>query len=270
VTRYELRLTEYLATLRQADQLNSLTHERLRQYFVSAVDDGANDVTKWSVWRCLFGEVQLDGQTYVLDDGDFYQVSADYLSALDADLGLVPECNKDLPAWEVLWHEDEYNRRAATSAPEYLLLDRRTVKVASHTSQIEICDLLTSDGCFIHVKRKRDGSASLSHLFNQGFVSADLAIGDSEFRKVALERIVAEETARSEAEGNDSFLGKFRPFTNEAAVPGNCEVVFAIRFDADRSAVESLPFFSKVTLRNMVDELQRRGFKTSIKAIAQI
>jgi uncharacterized protein (TIGR04141 family) len=101
-------------------------------------------------------------------------------------------------------------------------------------------------------------------------VSADLAIGDSEFRKIALERIVAEEKARSEAEGDDSFLGRFRPFTNEAAVPGDCEVVFAIRFDADGPAVESLPFFSKVTLRNMVDELQRRGFKTSIKAIAQI
>jgi uncharacterized protein (TIGR04141 family) len=270
VTRHEIRLADYLSILRQASKLDDLTFDRLRQqYVVWAVDGNGGDVTKWSIWRCLFGEVQLDGDTYVLDDGDFYQVSTDYLAALDENISALPECDKALPAWEALWHEDDYNQHAAESSPDYLLLDRKTVRVASHTNQVEICDLLTSDGFFIHVKKKRDGSASLSHLFNQGFVSADLAIGYSEFRKLALEKIRRQEELRAQSSGIDSFIGKFRPFTEEVVVPRDLEVVFAIYFDSTGSRLQSLPFFSKITLRNMVDELRRRGFGVSTKSIPE-
>lgn len=128
--------------------------------------------------------------------------------------------------------------------------------------------MLSADGFFIHVKRRGDGSASLSHLFNQGFVSADLAIGSQDYRKVALEKIRAQEQQRATDTGDPSFIGKFNPFEEAGAVASNCEVVFAIHPEPGKGGVKLLPFFSKVTLRNMVDELRRRGFRVSIKEIA--
>lgn len=267
-TRPELRLSDYLITLRQKEKLANLTRDSLTRWLIWAVDGSGSDVTRWSVWRCLFGEVTLDGKTYVLDDGDFYQVSDDFLARLDAELKALPECEKELIDWQNLWHEDKYNEALANSSPEYLLLDRKTVRVGSHTNQVEICDVMTSDGHFIHVKRRGDGSASLSHLFNQGFVSANLAVGSEEFRQVALEKIAAQEKARADASGDASFVGRFKPFEQAAAVASNCEVVFAIHPEPGKGGVKLLPFFSKVTLRNMVEELASRGFRVSLKEIS--
>jgi uncharacterized protein (TIGR04141 family) len=267
VTRYELRLDQYLTTLRSKGRLTDLTPDGLRSWAIWAVDGSGSDVTKWSVWRCLFGEIALDGETYVLDDGDFYQVSKEYLKRLDAEIDQIPEATIDLVPWDPLWKEDAYNDALSTSSPDYLLLDRKTVRVESHTNQVEICDVLTKDKGFIHVKRRGDGSASLSHLFNQGFVSADLTIGSKEFRKVALEKISKQEKERAESTGDDTFLGRFQPFDEAAAVATECEIVFAIHPEPGKGGAKLLPFFSKVTLRNMVDELSRRGFRVSIKEI---
>lgn len=267
-TRPELRLSDYLITLRQRDQLSDVARDTLVRWLIWAVDGSGSDVTRWSVWRCLFGEVDLHGQTYVLDDGDFYQVSGDYLAELDAELEALPEFEQTILDWEGVWHEDQYNEALANSSQDYLLLDRKTVRVGSHTNQIEICDVLTSDGCFIHVKRRGDGSASLSHLFNQGFVSADLAIGSEEYRNAALEKIRTQEKIRADSTGDPSFVGRFTPFEAATAVASECEVVFAIHPEPDKGGVKLLPFFSKITLRNMVDELKRRGFRVSLKEIS--
>lgn len=266
--RHEMRLGDYLKTLTKKDRLQGLSVDKLKTWSIWAVDGNGEDVTRWSVWRCLFGEVELDSQTFIVDDGDFYQVSDDYLAALDKELAELPECTRDLIGWKPGWKEDQYNQELSSGSSDLLLLDRKTVRVGSHTNQVEVCDVLSVDGLFIHVKRRGDGSASLSHLFNQGFVSADLAIGSQEFRKVALEKIRAQELARSTSTGDDSFLGKFQPFEESAAIASKCEVVFGIHPEPGKGGVQLLPFFSKVTLRNMVDELHRRGFRVSIKEIA--
>lgn len=267
VVRRELRLAEYLATL--GKKQDTLSWDRLRQYLVRAVDGSGKDVAKWSIWRCLYGEVALDAEVYVLDDGDFYRVTTNYLDRLNGALASIATSKRDLPAWQTDWHEDDYNRHAAEGSNDLLLLDRKLVRVSSQTSRVEICDVLSSDGSFIHVKNRGDGSASLSHLFNQGFVSADLAVGDPEFRAKALERIKHEERERASRMNDDSFIGRFRPFSEDAVIAGACEVIYAIYTSNKDGDLSSLPFFSKVVLRNMVDELQRRGFKVSYKPISR-
>ena len=44
---------------------------------------------------------------------------------------------------------------------------------------------MTNNKQFIHVKHRKGGSAGLSHLFAQGSVSAEILLGDKEFRKKA-------------------------------------------------------------------------------------
>lgn len=233
-----------------------------------AVDEDGADIRKWSAWDCLFGDLSFEGETYVLDDGDFYLVAQEFLASLDTEVEAIDEWSTELIPWPKLDHEDSYNEAVVMSSSDFLLLDRRTVRVSAHTSQIEVCDVLTSDRSLVHVKRKRDGSASLSHLFAQGLVSAELAVSSPEFRSAASTRIQEAEQNRAQATGDESFLGRFGVFDGDAVAASSLEVVYAIGADWSAGGLETLPFFSKITLRNTIDELTGRGFRVAVKRIA--
>lgn len=265
--RRELRLKDYVASLAAKGLLSSLTVEKMKGYVVKAVNDTGTTVTQWSVWRCLFGQMSIDNETYVLDDGDFYTVSAEYRDSVDSAMTDLEESSKELPKWEALEYEKDYNRKAAQGSPEYLLLDRRTISVSDQTSTIELCDVLTSDATLIHVKRRKDGSASLSHLFAQGLVSADLLVTRPDFRKAALVRIEEAEQERASNSGDGSFVGRFNVLDDVRVGTRDFEVVFAIYGEWNGKDFSSLPFFSKVMLRNVLDDLGRLGCRVSIKRI---
>ena len=67
-------------------------------------------------------------------------------------------------------------------------MDRKTVYHDGYGSQVELCDALVMDGAFIHVKQY-GGSSSLSHLFAQERVSAQLIKSDDVFRRKAQDKI---------------------------------------------------------------------------------
>ena len=265
--RRELRLNEYISALKLANLFNTLTVEKLKGYEIKSVDGSGMPVDRWTAWHCLHGEIEVGGKTYVLDDGDFYSVSADYLASLEEGLGQIEDCAVVLPDWITGSWEKDYNELAASSSPNYLLLDRRTVKVARHTTQVEICDLLTNGGVMIHVKRKSDGSSSLSHLFAQGFVAGDLLVAnDPAFRKAAFDMIgKAGKERRKVDPGFDP--ADFKTFTTTKIDPAKHEVAFAILGDW-KGGLETLPFFSKVMLRQIADDLARRNLKVTVKLVA--
>lgn len=268
-TRVELRLQDYITSLANKSMLDDITADKLRGHYIWAIDGNGSDATKWSVWNCLFGQVEHAGDTYVMEDGDFYVVSTDFLTSLDSDVQSLPECTKDLPKWHPLDHEDAYNIKAANSSDHYLLLDRKTVRIGSHTNQVEICDILTDDAHLIHVKKKRDGSASLSHLFAQGANSAELIITSPEFHELAKEKIEAQENIRRSDTGDQTFKGKFDVFAPARIAARDYEVVFAIFAKWQAAGFEQLPFFSKMTLRNAIDDIKRLGLRVSVKKIEQ-
>src|SRR5216683_178216 len=126
------------------------------------------------------GQVNLGQATYVLIEGVFYEVHADFLEGLAADIDALPSYAAQMPLWRVGQSEPKYNHEAAT-APDLLLLDTLTVRPAGRSSDIEVCDLLSRNGAFLHVKKK-SRSSTLSHLFSQGHVSAELLIREAGFR----------------------------------------------------------------------------------------
>lgn len=78
--------------------------------------------------------------------------------------------------------EGLYNIRLVEDNPSSrILMDKKTVYHGGYGSQVELCDVLVVDGSFIHVKHY-GGSSSLSHLFAQGLVSAQLIKSDDAFR----------------------------------------------------------------------------------------
>ena len=149
--------------------------------------------------------------------------------------------------------ESEYNRKLADLDPgRFALMDAKSIRAGSGHSSVELCDVLARDGVFIHVK-KYSGSSALSHLFNQGLVSAQLVVADRTFRKNALERLHKE-------------APDFKPDNSDLEVK---EVVFAI-ISKERDKLPTIPFFSKVTFDYVSTQLRLMGVQVSVKAVRNV
>jgi uncharacterized protein (TIGR04141 family) len=256
VRRLELRLQDLLTVLHEKSELADLDVTSLKRWKIRGLDTDGKLVHEWHAWRCLTGTIEIGDAIYALDDGDFYKVATGYLSALDEYVEGVELFSGALPPAEKGMVEADYNR-IATEDDAYLLLDQNTLRVESSTTPIEICDLLARDGAFIHVKRKL-GSSGLSHLFAQGFTSADAMHGDVRFR-VDVHSLV------SDVPGSGRFLETLDPATYSSR---DHEVVYAVIADWNgRSVREALPFFSKVTLRRTAEQLRRIGYKVAFARV---
>lgn len=253
----EMRLQDYVAGLSRTGRLEGLDVGQLRSGSIWAVDGDGSDHTRWTAWKCLVGEFVVDGESYVLDEGDFFRVRTDYLRDLDAEIEGIPTSSVVLPPSTASTREEDYNREAAASSADFVLLDRRLVRITGRTTPIEVCDLLSTSRQLIHVKRHL-GSSDLSHLFAQGFVSADLLQMSPMFRSKAHATVV------EVAHGRDGF-----DFLGTAGfVPAEFEVVYAIVASWNgRQWTEGLPFFSKVNLRQVTTSLRSRGFKVGLTQI---
>jgi len=149
--------------------------------------------------------------------------------------------------------EEEYNKRTAKLL-EFVCLDRKMVKSVGRTA-IEFCDLFGKSRTKVHVKKGATSSA-LSHLFQQGVVSAELLADDHVFRNGV------REVLEGEAPIYKKLIPEDRPKTHEF------EIVFAIIDNRDpKEWPKSLPFFSQVTLRNCHKHLTGMGYKVSIRKI---
>ena len=257
----ELRLEDYVSRLKYKGTLAELTPQSLQTQTIVVLDGDEREAYRWSVWRCLSGEFVYGKTTYIIDDADFFAVDVDYMNTLNNYLKAhVPESKLKLPPAVVGVVEGDYNADAATAA-NLLSLDKRTVTAGRAASAVEVCDLLSTSKQLVHVKRKL-GSSTLSHLFSQGLVSAELLLNNAEFRSGASKRIkeaVAERT--SEHTPLDADVEFFDTSGLDAS---EYEVVFAVIADwKKKTLVERLPFFSKVNLRRTAQDLESRRFKVT-------
>ena len=92
----------------------------------------------------------------------------------------------------------------------------------------------------------------LSHLFSQGCVSAQCFLEDQNFRSQFFEEVQS-------AFPDKTFNANERPLIGEYSV------VFAIiSTNVDKNITETIPFFSLVNLRMVVNNLNNFGFKTFV------
>lgn len=255
VRRPTFELHHYLAGLNADDEL---TYEKLRNRNVFAIDSDGYDVHKWSVWRCLTGTLELDGHTYVIDDGEIFQVSKDLLAELDLTIDSIPVANLALPSCMSGTVEGVYNEETANAHPDLILLDKKFVKPGPNESQIEVCDLFSKQRHLVHVKRDFS-SSTLSHLFNQGLVVAESLVKQAYMRDR-----VAELLANAGSPEHQGLISIDAFHTTEF------EIVYAIigRWNA-KNLQQLLPFFSKLTLRHVVNSLRSMGYRVSYIAVEQ-
>lgn len=257
----ELRIGDYLHGLAATGEWPKAPDELdvafLRRRHVWAVDGDNRTIHKWPVWRCLTGEFKFNGTTYLIDEGDIFSISPDYLRELNESIAAIPlRTDIHWPSATPSMGEDEFNKKATAEIDAALLMDKKLVSSASQTTPIELCDILTAAGDLIHVKR-HFGSSDLSHLFSQGFVSARLLQEDTAFRKAADEKIASLTADQS-----------FRFFNTTSLKTDDFEIVYVIVAPwKGRSATQALPFFSKVNLERTVQELVNKGYQVSLSPV---
>lgn len=209
---------------------------------------------KWSVTQCLVYEL-MDGDTrYVLTCGEWYRIHKDFAEKVASKVtALSKAATLTLPPAPKDQDEGTYNTNVSKSHG-FVLLDQRCSRALGDA--IEPCDLFTPAKQFVHVKRKTR-SATLSHLFSQGAISADCFVSDDGFRKDVKKTVTA-------ANGS---LGAQMPDDRPNAA--EYEVIYAILSKPHKDWPLSLPFFSQLNLMNAADHLERMNFKVSLVHVTQ-
>lgn len=258
----EPSIEDLVEFLLNQSEMENLSHDILEtKGKVRTVNAEGETTGAWTLLKCIAAEFTLDGKTYILDEGTLFLVSDDYLSDLKGFVDRIPQLSVDLPKTKNRENEGPYNERLAQALNGAILLDKKTIR-RLHASAVEICDLALTSKHLIHVK-KGLSSSSLSHLFSQGVVSAELLHMDENFREKVAQLLSAfnGSTVRSATDFNWLCCSPFQT--------GGCEVAYVIMAGREVSkASEMLPFFSKVNLRQRCHELRRMGFSYSLSLVS--
>jgi uncharacterized protein (TIGR04141 family) len=252
--------------LAKHDLLGPLSASALREKpKLSALDDANNRIQSWPISRCLSAEFRIGVNPYILDDGSLLDVAVNYLHELNNFTNEIASPNQSFPTMKGNEAEDKYNTRVSNSLPRAILLDRQTVKRRQATA-IEVCDVATANRQLIHVK-KGTSSSSLSHLFAQGVVSAELLHMDADFRN-EVSKLLSSNAKRKRKGSGSARMRDFEWLYDTNFEPLRCEVVYAVMTGRPRRMrKEDLPFFSKVNLRMRCHELRRMGYKYSLTLV---
>jgi len=245
-THYDIRLPDLIQAIGQPE----IAKRSLTGHKIFCVDADDLSVFERPAYFFIYAELLVDGLTYLLNNGKWYQVQQDYASSVNNYFSAVPRYNQNLPVYEDET-EGDYNARVASMAPnEFVLMDKKMVYLKDAASPVEACDLYRHANEFIHVKRY-GGSSVLSHLFNQGLVSGELFQMQREYRMLLNKKLPTE---------RNLIDVDVRP------APRAYRVVYAIISESD--APLTIPFFSKISLKHCTSRLEAIGFDVALAKIS--
>lgn len=238
-------IDDYYSEMGRDFNAADLRNDRLR--CIQAAD-GAERPT-WSIHKCVVAELSLGNDRWILSEGTWYRIEERFLTQVEDAVAQLQPSKVFLPEFT---DDDEpaYAHRVwQSNKSELAHFDRDLVYPGGRTA-VEVCDLYSRHRAFVHLKRC-EGSRVLSHLFNQGVVSAQLFANERSFR-VAF---------------HDKLPSSHRWGNPGAAVnPSEFEVAYGLI--ARRGRAVSIPFFSKVALRNAARILGAMGFRVAVSGIA--
>ena len=246
------RITSYLEGVRSVHELDVKTLKRDRVIAISS--ETQLPLEAWQVYRCVVYEAREDDLLYALVAGQWYEVSASFADDVMRFAASLPELELPMPEAPEAIREDEYNRQAA-EALGALNMDTKLVRTPTG-DRIELCDLLTRERKLLHVK-KRGSSSTLSHLFSQGVVSAELLAREEAFRTA-----VRSTVAQLDGDFAD-VVPDSRPDRDR------WEVSFVVLTRSQRETPLTLPFFSLVNLRSAARRLQDLGYRVSVRQVKE-
>jgi uncharacterized protein (TIGR04141 family) len=253
-----LDLEGYLDALKERGKSNFVLDD-LANHRVHEADEAGRDCGgKWKICDCLAYETDVDGHTYVLSGGRWYQIDVDLAKDVADFFSSVQKI--DLPVALKGENEEIYNERLKSTEADMLCMDRKLITPTGATSAIEVCDFLGRDQQLIHIKDKTS-SSRLSHLFNQGTVSARVLILDGAARDRFRTKISIAQTETSHT-GFENLIA----ISSDEHKPGEYTVVYGVLVTSPNPR---LPFFSLVSFRQAARELQALGYKFAFSWITK-
>ena len=217
--------------------------------------DNTTNIKEWSALQCLYAEIDYNNRKFILINTNWYEITDSFLNKITSSYKKI--INKNLPinlieAKNKYKKESDYNFSLDKSLSNSVCLDANNISYGGGKSKIELCDVFDLEhNCLIHVK-KYSGSNVLSHLFSQGYVSAELLLNDQEFRNEAEKKI---------QEKRPDFKIKEKD---------NYNIIFGIIAKPEKNKLE-MPFFSKVTLINIVKKIQSmKGYEVYVGIIPNV
>lgn len=246
----DLELDGYLEALRNRGK-NQFTQDDLESHTVFEVDENGLDCGgSWKIRDCAVFETELNGEKYVISGGRWYQIENNLASEVQAFFDKSTKIQ--LPDALEDENEETYNARIAKDHTETLLcLDRRLIKPPGASTTIEPCDFLNKEKHIIHIKDKTS-SSRLSHLFNQGTVSARVLTVEPLSRDLVRKKILEVQTET----GQTGFETVF-PQSTENFSRDQFTVVYAVITSGKNP---NLPFFSLVSFRQAAKEINALGY----------
>lgn len=169
--------------LRKSGESPSLNEARATRVHMLDQDGGEFDAR--SVYECLGYEVSLNGTSFVLSSGLWYQADGSFTANIKNQISSLEETDIVLPPASPGESEGSYNSRCCRGS-NLILMDRRIVHYGGNQSKFEFCD-------FMHVKKRTlfcakipTSSSDCSHLTEQSRRTLELFFSrDPGFRRKA-------------------------------------------------------------------------------------
>ena len=233
---------------------------------ITGFDESSNPCTRQeSLYSFLTFEKEQDDKRYVLCNGRWYYIKADYVHQIEDEIEeIIATCEapllkswpKNVNSKEKECYTEGFYNMLYENEPEYLYLDKNLFNFGrgfGHSSS-EIADIFhRSTNKLIFVK-KLNGSSTLSHLFSQGSVSADLFRDFRRYQDTFLDR------ARNRWPG-DTF---------DHDMLKSLVFVYAIGTAKDVDLMDALPVFSKINLLKHAKIISKLNYKVELARIKMI
>lgn len=234
----ELEISTWANNLKSS---KPLTIPLLKAKRIYAHNKNGGSAYRWSVYRCLNAEIDLNQNKYILNDGDWYNIEPNFALEVAEYFHAIPDSKINLPPYYSNT-EPKYLEFVASQSSDLFLMDQKHIMIGGGRSRVEFCDLYSKNKEIIHVK-KYSGSSVLSHLFYQALVSGDSFLHDLNFRK-QINQLLPEEFQISPVDSRPD--------------PSQYNICIAI-MRKDNGPLD-VPFFSKVSFKNTVTSLRKLGF----------
>lgn len=259
----EERLQHYRISCGASAQLDELTLEGIYEFIddnqievnpnkIHVVGIGNDDspvTRKRSLRDYLAAEIQINKDTFIFCNGEWFLAEADYVQKVRDEVASLPDLTATLRLAPIRNGESEsqFNERIA-SVNDLLLMDKANFRIGGSFDKVEVCDLLSENRQLIFVK-KMESSSTMSHLFAQGSVSAQLLRTDESYR-INFNQCATSEWPLFSAIDDSDF--------------SNLTVVYAIATRKTEPLAEGMFFFSLVNLLNHVRTIRGTGCKVGL------
>jgi uncharacterized protein (TIGR04141 family) len=258
-----LAIADYVAELNAGDftAITSMEEIRNSHQVRSRSEDPSAPHGHLKVYDCMVYETQHNNKQYVLFDGQWYEVGGTYFREIEQyyrDL-----CKPAFLTSSTAANEQELIAELCQDTyPDLLCIDKTKLNPAGVVrANLEACDFLSRSKQLIHLKDS-ETSSPLSHLWNQGLVSAETLKRDSVFRN-GFRRVAR---TREHEHTRTGFVAQLP--TGARIVPSNYTVVYGVlKKRGTRSGNLDIPFFSKVALRAAADRISLMGYNVELHLI---